>query len=294
MYQLFNVTGGIGGDSHLIIGTDKTAIVDTGMAYCADQVINNIRAVLARHMPQHQQLDYIFLSHSHYDHLGALPYLRQTWPDLQVFGAAHAARVLQRPNALHAIRKLSEGGATLYGKSKIAPYDDSLMKVDHTVDDGDQLDLGNCTITTLVTPGHTQCSLSFLVDDTLLFASESTGYTSKCGRVNTTFVNSYIQAIESIKKCRELNAAKIVSPHYGLLSDTAAATYWDQCLQAAEYCKDFILSRAQQGMDEDKILAACFDEFYDDICRQEQPYRAWRLNTLAAIRTVIKELCPKN
>jgi hypothetical protein len=48
--------------------------------------------------------------------------------------------------------------------------------------------------------------------------------------------------------------------------------------------------RAQAGLSEDEILEACFSEFYDNICRAEQPYRAWRLNTLAAIRTVCHEL----
>jgi phosphoribosyl 1,2-cyclic phosphodiesterase len=31
------------------------------------------------------KLDCIFLSHSHYDHIGAVPYLRGIWPGVEVF-----------------------------------------------------------------------------------------------------------------------------------------------------------------------------------------------------------------
>lgn len=289
MYRLINVTGGVGGDCHLLIGKEKTAIVDTGMAYCAATVIDNIKKALAEHMPEHPQLDYIFLTHSHYDHLGALPYILEAWPGAKVCAAAHAQKVLQRPNALKTIRRLSEGACIVFGDGHLPPYDDAAMRVDVCLKDRDVIDLGSCPVMTLETPGHTQCSLTFFVDHDLVFGSESTGYTSKCGRVNTTFVNSYKQAVASIEKCRALGAVKIVSPHYGLLSDEEASVYWQKCLEATEYHKNFILDAARSGCSEEAILEACFHEFYDEICKFEQPYRAWKANTLAAIRTVLEE-----
>lgn len=289
LYKLVNVTGGVGGDCHLVLGKEKSAIIDTGMAYCAGNVISNIQKALAEHMPQHPQLDYIFLTHSHYDHLGALPYILETWPSAKVCAAHHAYKVLQRPNALKAIRKLSEGACVIFSDGQLSPYDDQLLHVDICLSENDVIDLGDCPVRTLETPGHTQCSLTFFIDNELVFGSESTGYTSKCGRVNTTYVNSYKQAVASIEKCRALGKVKIVSPHYGLLTDEEASVYWQKCLEATEHHKNFILAKAADGCSEDEILEACFHEFYDDICKFEQPYRAWRLNTLAAIHSVLKE-----
>ena len=68
--KLINVTGGMGSSiSYLIIGDDKTVLLDCGMAYCAKNLINNIKLAL----PPDRRLNYVLLSHSHYDHIGAVP-----------------------------------------------------------------------------------------------------------------------------------------------------------------------------------------------------------------------------
>jgi len=76
MDYIKDVTGGKGGSAYLVLGKDKTALIDCGMAYCAPDLIKNIKKFLADGM----RLDYVFLSHSHYDHIGAIPYLREIWP----------------------------------------------------------------------------------------------------------------------------------------------------------------------------------------------------------------------
>lgn len=289
MYQCINVTGGLGGDAHLVLGESSTALFDTGMAYCASTLVDNIKKALADQGRSEQDLHYVFLSHSHYDHLGALPFLRMAWPALVACGASHAQKVLLRPNALNAIRELSQGAATLYGDGNLEKYSDDLMKIDRCLCDEEIIELGNCPVQALVTQGHTRCSLTFLVDGQLMFASESTGYTSKCGRVNTTFVTSYRLAMSSIDRCQSLKPKAIVSPHYGLLSEEETARYWDLCRSSTEDMKEFILSRLQEDLSDEAVLDACYHVYYDDICRAEQPYRAWRLNTLAAIQTIKNE-----
>ena len=78
------VTAGPGGEVLLIIGSEKAAAYDAGMAYCAAGLVENIQREL-----KGRPLDYVLLSHTHYDHLGGVPYLRQQWPELTVFGAEH-------------------------------------------------------------------------------------------------------------------------------------------------------------------------------------------------------------
>ena len=87
----YRVTAGMGGEAILVIGSRYTALYDTGMAYCAEGTISNIKTVLHRH--QRTRLDYILVSHTHYDHIGALPYVLKEWPDAIVCGAAKAMMV---------------------------------------------------------------------------------------------------------------------------------------------------------------------------------------------------------
>ena len=69
----YRVTAGRGGEAILIIGSEKTAIIDCGMAYCGGDVVKNIKNKLAEE--GRNTLDFAFLTHSHYDHMGALPYI---------------------------------------------------------------------------------------------------------------------------------------------------------------------------------------------------------------------------
>ena len=100
---LCRVTGGPGGEVLLLEGRDKTAVYDAGMAFSGDALVENIRHALSG-----RPLDYVLLSHTHYDHVGGVAALRRAWPDLTVLGSAYGQSVLRRPGAQATIRRLSE------------------------------------------------------------------------------------------------------------------------------------------------------------------------------------------
>lgn len=280
MDKIVDVTGGRGGNAFLILGAEKIALVDCGMAYCASNLISNIKKVLNK-----RALNYILISHSHYDHIGAIPYLKKEWPNSRVLGAEYAKRVFNSSNALRTIRNLSMQAAKLYHEDNIQDYDDDMLKVDNIICDGDTLDLGGLSVKVIETLGHTRCSLSFLVNDTL-FPSESTGYMSKTGKIYPAFITSYFEAMDSIYKCQKLNPRFIISPHFGLVNKCDTHEYWNNCILAMEETKDFILSLSEEGYDEDQILIEYEKRFRDDQSRLEQPINAFRLNTQRMIKTI--------
>ncbi|MDF2569955.1 MAG: beta-lactamase domain protein [Sporomusa sp.] len=283
MSKIIDVTGGKGGNAFLILGEEKTALVDCGMAYCASNLISNLKQVLGI-----RGLDYILISHSHYDHIGAIPYLKQEWPNTKVLGAEYAKRILTRQNALNTIRELSRQAAQLYDAGVLKEYDDELLKVDDCIYNGDVLDLGGMNIKVIETPGHTQCSLSFLVDNDTLFPSETTGYMSKAGRIYPAFITSCSEAIDSIHKCQAINPRYIISPHFGLVSEGDTLGYWKNCNLAIEETKDFVLHLFEQGYNEEGILTEYEKMFRDEQSRQEQPINAFRLNAQGMIKTVLR------
>lgn len=284
MNKIVDVTGGKGGNAFLILGEDKTALIDCGMAYCAPNLINNIKQVLNK-----MTLNYIFISHSHYDHIGAIPYLKEEWPNSRVLGAEYAKRILNRSNALQTIRGLSIQAATFYDSDAIKEYDDKMMKVDDTIYDGDILDLGTLPIKVIETPGHTKCSLSFLVNNETLFPSESTGYMSKSRKIYPAFITSCSQAMNSIHICQKIKPRFIISPHFGLVNESDTPNYWENCILAIEETKNFILHLSEQGYSESQILTEYEKKFRDEQSRLEQPINAFKLNSQSMIKTVLKE-----
>ncbi len=282
-HNIHDVTAGRGGKAFLLTGRDKTALIDTGMAYCAAGLIANIRQQLAD-----RPLDYILVGHSHYDHIGAIPHLRGAWPAVKVLGAEHAAYVFSRPNALYTIRTLGAQAAAIFRAGELPPYDDALLKIDAVVGEGDKLDLGGLGVTVHATPGHTRCSLSFLAGGDTLFASESTGYISG-GTVYPSFITSSAAALASVEKCRKLEPAVIVPPHHGPLGGRARVAFWDDCEAAIRAAVAFILAHARQGRSEEEILIAYERDMRDEGSRREQPLTAFRLNTENMIQTVLRE-----
>lgn len=287
METIIDVTGGRGGSSFLLVGEEKTALMDCGMAYCASKLIHNCQEMLGA-----RPLDYIIISHSHYDHIGAIPYLRQEWPSCQVLGAEYAKRILTRPNALKTIRYLSVQAAEALGAGELSSYDDTKFTVDQIIAEGDWINLGGLRIQVMETPGHTQCSLSFLVNGDTLFASETTGCFSHSGKVHPAFIRSYSDAIAAIHTCQKLNPRFIISPHYGLVSQRDTPGYWKNCLRAAVEAHAFILELVQRGYNEEQILVQYEKVFRDEHSRLEQPMDAFRLNTEFMIKTVLREPLP--
>jgi len=284
MNRIIDVTGGKGGNAFLLLGAEKAALIDCGMAYCASNLIKN-----CKHALRNRPLDYICISHSHYDHIGAIPYLKTQWPNSQVLGAEYARQTLNKPNALKLIRSLSFEAAQIYGADSIVDYDDAMMKVDRIICDSDVLELGDLSIRVLETRGHTKCSLSFLIDNDTLFPSESTGYMSKSGKIYPAFLTSCSEAVDSIHKCQKLNPRFIISPHYGLVNERDTRSYWENCLLAVKETKEFTLRLASQGYEEENILTEYEKVFRDEQSKLEQPAQAFRLNARSMIKTVLRE-----
>lgn len=284
MNNIVNVTSGKGSSTaFLILGENKTALIDCGMAYCASNLIKNIQQVLQ----DERKLDYILLSHSHYDHIGAVPYLRKVWPDVKVLAAEYAQNVLTKESALKTVRQLGNQASALYGENQLLDYDDNLMKVDKKISDGDVVDLGGTTITVMETPGHTKCSLAFLVNNEVIFASETSGVMNKSGKLSPSFIISYKDTIESIKKCQKVNAKYIVAPHLGFVSESETSTYWEKCMEAANKTRNFVLELFQEGFDEDKIFEEYKKNFKDEGAGALQPDKAFEINNRAMIKSII-------
>ena len=136
---IIRVTAGAGGEALLIKGSEKNVLIDCGMAYCGDAMTKNIADVL-----EGQSLDYVFLSHTHYDHVGGLPYVRRAWPNVIIFGASYAEKILKKDSARAQIAKLSANAWKEYEKLDCEP--DVLMEglgVDQVICEKDIIPLGN-------------------------------------------------------------------------------------------------------------------------------------------------------
>ena len=274
------------GDSTLFIGSEKTAIIDTGMEYCSPRLVEEVREELGG-----RPLDYILLSHSHYDHVCGLPALRHAWPEAKVCAHPHAAKILAKESVREFMMGMSEKNYQEADPDHhVAGYPLSDYKVDVKLTEGMIIDLGDMRFRVIETPGHTKCCISFYDEiNQILFASESTGIANIQDpySVEPTFLSSYIQSLDSVMKLKQIPVKLILQSHRVMGTLIEPEHYFDRVESYYHLTCDIVLSMYRNGVDQDKLLQIYSDIYADRA--EGQPYFAFMVNAKAAINTLIRE-----
>ncbi|PWL94724.1 MAG: hypothetical protein DBY08_02515 [Clostridiales bacterium] len=282
--MLVRVTGGPGGEAVLIMGSEKTALYDCGMACFEKELIENTERALGE-----RNLDYILISHSHYDHMGALPYIIKRWPDIEVCGTEKAKQVFERPGAVAMIESMGKTAAEHYGRNPEDVTSDNL-RIDRVLKSGDILELGEEKILAIETKGHTDCCMSYLIQpEGILMASESTGVISKEGILRTSILKSFDESLESARFLKLMPFKYLLVSHYGILDRSFNDIYFDMYIEEAERERRIIEKLISEGKSLDEIFEAHKELYWSEKRGKEQPFRAYEMNTKIIIKRMMKE-----
>ena len=273
------------GDSAFLLYNSQTAILyDTGFGFTGDGVAEKIKAVLGE-----RKLDYIFLTHSHYDHaLGSVRILHH-FPNAKVVAGEYAAHIFTRPGAKAVMRKLDEKFARKNGISDYKFHGDGL-KVDIPVKDGDVITAGDFTFEAVALPGHTKCSFGYyLREEKLLLSCETLGIYSTAGIITPSFLVGIDVTRNSINKIKNYDIKHIVTPHYGLLDEKQTEFYLHSIAPCLENAVSFFAERLEKNMSLEDII----EDYRIAYCKFKNgdiyPTDAMVLNTSIMIDLVKKE-----
>ena len=136
------------------------------------------------------QVEYILLTHGHYDHTTAVPQLHEAWPQAKIY--IHQADA-------------NGAGSRLF---PLAGQVEGLL----TYDEGDTLPLGSLTIEVLHAPGHSKGSVTLKAAD-VLFTGD-TLFAGDCGRTDLAG-GSYEEILSSLKRLGGLEGNFHVLPGHG-------------------------------------------------------------------------------
>ena len=185
------VVGAFQENAYLLLdeATRRCVFVDPGAE--GDRLVRAVRAHGA-------ELEAIWLTHAHIDHVGGIPALKRAWPDAPIF--LHPAdrplydRVLQQ--------------AAYYGLPM-----EALPAPDRELADGDLLQLGELEVRALHTPGHAP-GHCLLLGDGVAFAGDLV-FAGSIGRTDLPLSNP-AHMTESLERIvAEVPDATVLRPGHG-------------------------------------------------------------------------------
>lgn len=281
---IYDVSSARGSQIYLIVGSEKTAVVDTGMAYSAEGTVENIRKILGD-----RPLDMILLTHSHYDHVSGIPAMEKAWPNVQVYGGAYVKHVFESDKAKSVITELNRDAVAKYHVNGFGDFDADKLVIDHLIAEGSTISLGDHVLKAYEMPGHSRCSMAFLMDETYLFASETTCVTSRYGTFVPNYLISYKESEESIRKCASLPMRYVLVPHSNIYDLEKTPDFWQFCMREMKGSKDLIMSMHWGGASSDEIIKELDRRYRDPDTKKEWPNEAFMINQKSMIKTVLRE-----
>ncbi len=281
---IYDVSSARGSQIYLIVGSEKTAVVDTGMAYSAEGTVENIRKILGD-----RPLDMILLTHSHYDHVSGIPAMEKAWPNVQVYGGAYVKHVFESDKAKSVITELNKDAVAKYHVNGFGDFDADKLVIDHLIAEGSTISLGDHVLKAYEMPGHSRCSMAFLMDETYLFASETTCVTSRYGTFVPNYLISYKESEESIRKCASLPMRYVLVPHSNIYDLEKTPDFWQFCMKEMKGSKDLIMSMHWGGASSDEIIKELDRRYRDPDTKKEWPNEAFLINQKSMIKTVLRE-----
>ncbi len=274
-----------------LLDGEKPAIFDAGLAFLGKIYADGIRQILG-----HRNLQYCFLSHSHFDHCGSVSFLKKEFPGLKVVASEIAKNVLGRPNALALIRKLTQTAEQL-AKSigiELAEFEQfEPFEVDLTLKDGESIDLSrNLTIQVLETPGHTRDCLSYFIPQKkVLFCSEAAGIPDATGYIVSEALVDFDQYYKSMSRLSEVEYEVLCLGHRQALNGQDAINYFKKSMT---HCLDFLnlveTSLIEKGGNIQKVIAQIKAIEYDPVQEPKQIEPAYLLNLEAKVKAIKKRL----
>ncbi|HPJ36977.1 MAG TPA: MBL fold metallo-hydrolase [Spirochaetota bacterium] len=226
--DVVTVAGDLTYPGYVIRGKEQSCMIDAGVNLYGPLYMKTLDTILGNA----DSLDMLFLTHSHYDHLGAAPYMSRKLKGLKIGGHERIEALLAKEKVLKLMDELSEVQRNMF--SDITGDEDvhlSPLKLDYRLQDGDSFDLGGVTCEVYETPGHTKDSLSFFVPEIgALFPGEAAGIPQgvQCEGVQVEFLSSYEDYLKSIERAAALKPRIIGMAHAWVLTGDDAASFLER------------------------------------------------------------------
>ncbi len=217
---------------YLLIGSQKTALVEAGVSAIARQVVNQL-------MKLNTRPDYIILTHPHTDHLTGIEHLQKVFPEAKIIIGKGAIEFLEHPKAEKLMITedcyISKALEQIGINPDHPPITESpALKNTLEAGDGEKLDLGDMHLDIIPTPGHSPGQIMVHVPKIqAVFPSDALGFHFPGRFILPLFLTDFDEYIQTISLIKNLSPNIIGVGHQGLCLETAPEVFLENARESA-------------------------------------------------------------
>ncbi len=217
---------------YLLEGSSSSMIVSGGMSWIIEDVLQQ----MDRFGIDENRIDKLLILHSHFDHVGLVPFFARRIPGLTVYASAPAWKVLGNPKAIETINRFNRITAEQHGRVDVLDARDLDWRDDVSgvvAAEGDRIDCGGLDVEIIEIPGHSSCSIAAYAPAVrALFPSDGGGIPFRDVIIPSGNSN-YTRFQQSLEKMRRLPVDFFCADHGGFVTGDEARCFIEDAIEAA-------------------------------------------------------------
>lgn len=255
----------------------------TGLWHLYEKAIKN---VLGNRSPA-----FLFLTHSHWDHVGTGACLKEIWPEMKIAGSLESSKILARKGALSQIKTLNQlalGVLRSWGVSEIYEGEFKPFTLDVVLEAGQRMEIEKgLTVEVFAVPGHTWDSTAYFIRERkILIAGEAAGCDGVC-----EFLVDHEAYGASIKRLAGLDVEVLCTAHNSVFTGPEVKTNMARSIrQVGEYVAQVKRYLKEEKGDINRVAARIKAAEWDEKPLPKQPLEAYLINTKTRVRTIQKQM----
>jgi len=217
---------------YLLDGGNEAMIINGGLRYILPDVLRQFKEFGI----DEKKIAKLLILHSHFDHVGIVPFLKRRHPDLQIYASLRAWEILGMHNAIDTINEFGQRVTEKAGMVQQCSGYDLDWRNDVSgaaISEGDRIRVGHIELHILETPGHSSCHISAYAPQLkVLFSSDGGGIPFK-ETIIPSGNSDYTQFQQSLEKLKPLKTDYLCADHYGYVTGEEARNYISRTIELA-------------------------------------------------------------
>ncbi|MGZ3494286.1 MAG: MBL fold metallo-hydrolase [Thermodesulfobacteriota bacterium] len=251
---------------YLLEGKNDSMIVSGGMSYIVPDLLQQFKQFDI----DEKRIKYILVLHSHFDHVGIVPFFKRRHPEMEVYASERAWEILRMDKAILTINEFSRNVAKRMKRENIFSTYDLEWGNDvsgKTIREGDRISLEDLEVSIFETPGHSSCCIAAYVPELkVLFPTDGGGIPFD-ETIVTSGNSNFTKYQQSLERLKDLEVDYYCADHYGYVIGKEAGEFISRSITMAEKNRARMEQVYRSTRDIDLAARELISSFY-----QENPY----------------------